>query len=46
MKEMVVYQAEYGDNEIWVRPRDMFFEKVQIAGKFVDRYEAIDKIKK
>ena len=25
---MVVYRAEYGDHQLWVRPYDMFFGKV------------------
>jgi hypothetical protein len=27
-KKMVVYRALYGDNDVWVRPLDMFVEKV------------------
>ena len=28
-ERMVVYRALYGDNTLWVRPYDMFVEKVQ-----------------
>lgn len=28
MEEMVVYRALYGDNKLWVRPKDMFLEVV------------------
>lgn len=41
LEEMVVYQAEYGDNAIWVRPKDMFFEKVEVDGKLVDRFKEV-----
>lgn len=41
LEEMVVYQAEYGDKGIWVRPKDMFFEKVEVDGKLVDRFKEI-----
>ena len=32
LREVVIYQALYGDNEIWVRPYDMFFGKVTLPG--------------
>lgn len=41
LEEMVVYQALYGDYGIWVRPKDMFFEKVEVNGKMVDRFKKI-----
>ena len=41
LEEMVVYQAEYGDKGIWVRPKDRFFEKVEVDGKLVDRFKEI-----
>ena len=39
MEDMVVYQALYGKMGIWVRPLAMFFEKVNIDGKIVSRFE-------
>lgn len=27
-EEMVVYRALYGDNNLWVRPKDMFLSEV------------------
>lgn len=35
---MVVYKALYGEKGIWVRPYDMFVEKVRIRGKEVERF--------
>nr|WP_293398263.1 DUF1653 domain-containing protein [Peptoclostridium sp.] len=41
LQEMVVYQALYGEYGIWVRPLDMFLEKVEVGGKKVYRFEEI-----
>jgi hypothetical protein len=38
---MVVYKSLYGEEGIWVRPYDMFIEKVIIEGKEVERFEYI-----
>lgn len=35
---MVVYKALYGEEGMWVRPYDMFMEKVIIEGKEVERF--------
>ena len=37
-EEMVVYQALYGEGQIWVRPAGMFFGKVERDGKVMDRF--------
>jgi len=39
---MVVYKALYGEEGIWVRPYEMFIEKVKIDGKEVDRFEKFE----
>jgi len=31
LEEMVVYQAMYGEQGIWVRPKGMFYEQVKLA---------------
>lgn len=41
MREYVVYRALYGDNQVWVRPRNMFFEEVTIDGKKVPRFKEV-----
>lgn len=38
MENMVVYQALYGEQGLWVRPLAMFMEKVQFEGKEVQRF--------
>ena len=39
---MVVYKTLYGEQSMWVRPYDMFVEKVEIEGKRVSRFEYIN----
>jgi hypothetical protein len=46
-EEMVVYKALYhcdkfGDNQIWVRPMQMFFENVIHNGQMVPRFQQIE----
>lgn len=40
-EELVVYRALYGDMGLWVRPREMFFEKVIVDGSEVPRFELV-----
>lgn len=47
LEEFVVYQAlydseEFGPNPIWVRPKAMFFEEVEVEGKRMPRFRKID----
>ncbi len=41
LEKFVVYQALYGDYGIWIRPFDMFFEKIEKEGKEIYRFEFI-----
>ena len=41
-EEMVVYQQQYGEEGVWVRPLDMFLEMVQVEGKTVPRFRYIE----
>ncbi len=43
LEEMVVYQALYGTNEIWVRPMSMWDEEVLYNDKRVKRFTLIEK---
>jgi GNAT superfamily N-acetyltransferase len=40
-EELVVYQPAYNDSGLWVRPKQMFFENVEVAGKNVPRFAAV-----
>jgi hypothetical protein len=39
---MVVYKALYGEEGMWVRPYDMFMEKVKIESVWIPRFEKIE----
>lgn len=41
LEEVVVYQALYGDKDIWVRPLKMFEESVAVDGKSVPRFKYV-----
>lgn len=41
LEEMVVYEALYDKENIWVRPLKMFLETVNIDGKEVPRFKAL-----
>lgn len=38
LEEMVVYQALYGDKNIWIRPVSMFVENIVLDGKTYPRF--------
>ena len=42
LEELVVYQAEYGEKGIWVRPKKMFMESIEINGKNIFRFDSIE----
>ena len=41
-EEAVVYQAMYGDNRVWIRPKTNFFEEVLHEGEMVPRFQPVD----
>lgn len=41
LEELVVYQALYGEGDIWVRPLNMFLESVTINGKLQPRFKRL-----
>ena len=43
LEEMVVYQAMYGEGQLWVRPKEMFYGEVERDGKRIPRFQEIGK---
>ena len=41
LAEMVVYQAMYGEGQMWVRPKEMFFGEVERDGKRIPRFRVL-----
>ncbi|MES2314829.1 MAG: DUF1653 domain-containing protein [Patescibacteria group bacterium] len=41
LEDIVIYQAQYGDKQTWVRPLKMFTEVVEVNGKKVPRFAFI-----
>jgi len=41
LEELVVYQALYGEGEVWVRPAAMFLENVSVEGKLHPRFKLV-----
>ncbi len=39
LEELVVYRQGYGDHSLWVRPKSMFTEQVEVNGRLVPRFE-------
>ena len=40
----VVYRPMYGARDLWVRPIEMFHEKVELDGQQVPRFEFLEQI--
>jgi len=41
LEELVVYRALYGERGLWVRPRAMFSEAVELDGRSVPRFQYV-----
>lgn len=41
-EELVVYRPDYGDRGLWVRPKTMFLEAVEVDGREVPRFQFIE----
>lgn len=37
-EELVVYRQDYGDHSLWVRPRAMFEEQLEVDGRQIPRF--------
>ncbi len=40
-EDLVVYQQEYGEHGLWVRPKAMFLETVEADGRAVPRFRYV-----
>ena len=38
-EELVVYRPDYGEQGLWVRPKEMFLETVELDGQQVPRFQ-------
>lgn len=45
-EQMVVYQAMYGEKQVWVRPATMFFGLKEVNGKMIYRFAEIKELPK
>lgn len=41
-EELVLYQPLYGERGLWVRPKAMFFELIEIDGQKRPRFEYVE----
>lgn len=41
LEELIVYRQEYGDHGLWVRPKQMFSESVNVDGQEVPRFQRL-----
>lgn len=47
LEELVVYQAQYDTEDfdpkpVWVRPRAMFEDQIEVGGTLTDRFTVVD----
>lgn len=47
LEELIVYKAlyqsdQFGENHMWVRPRQMFFEELLYNGTMVERFKYVE----
>jgi hypothetical protein len=40
-EELVVYRQDYGERDLWVRPKAMFLETVEVGDRQVPRFQYI-----
>lgn len=41
LEELVVYQALYGEGDLWVRPKGMFLENIELNGQWRERFKLV-----
>lgn len=42
LEEMVVYEPQYTDGGLWVRPKAMFLENVNVNGEEIERFKLVE----
>ena len=42
MEQLVVYQALYGERDVWARPLSMWTEKVDYQGEIIERFTLVE----
>lgn len=42
LEELVVYQALYGEGDVWVRPVVMFIETIMLNGQARSRFKLVE----
>lgn len=40
-EEFVVYRQDYGERGLWIRPKSMFLETVEVDGNMVPRFDFV-----
>lgn len=40
-EELVVYRQDYGERGLWVRPKEMFLEMVDVEGQQIPRFRFV-----
>jgi len=40
---LVLYRPLYGDETLWVRPFNMFFEQIEVEGEIKERFRFVGK---
>ena len=41
-EDYIVYRALYGDYGLWIRPKKMFVEEVEVGGKRIPRFHLLE----
>ena len=42
LEELVVYEAQYGERGLWVRPKEMFLETIVVNGEEKNRFQLVE----
>ena len=42
LERMVLYKPLYGEQALWVRPAEMFHQRVEVAGQLIPRFSLLE----